>query len=136
MLFRSPRYLPYVPIVNLYASPNPVVAAGNNTTLYWNASNATGCSATWTGNTATSGQASVGPISAATSYSMTCTGPNGSTSASVNVSIGGTTTAPPPPPTTSALKKGGGAMDWLGLLFLVALAGWSRRGRQVGSPDL
>lgn len=83
-----PRYLPAVPIVNLYANPNPVVASGDQTTLYWNASNATSCSAAWASSGATSGQATVGPIMATTSYPLTCTGPNGATKAVVTASIG------------------------------------------------
>ena len=123
-----PRYLPAVPIVSIYASPNPVAAAGNTTTLYWNASNATSCSAAWASNGATSGQVSVGPITATTSFPISCAGPNGSTKAIASVSIGSspTTSTPPPATSTPAPATGGGAMDWLGLLLLGGLVGWSR----------
>lgn len=124
-----PRFLPAVPIVNIYASPNPVTTAGSSTTLYWNASGATTCSAKWTSNTAASGQASVGPINGTVSYPISCTGSNGTTNASVSVSVAGAT--PAPPPTTSptsdppAPGKGGGSMGWLVLLVLAGLVGWS-----------
>ncbi|MHB8404785.1 MAG: hypothetical protein ACYDCJ_05105 [Gammaproteobacteria bacterium] len=126
-----PRYLPAVPIVNLYASPNPVAAAGDTTTLYWNASNATSCSAPWTGSAATSGQATV-TVTATSTFPITCTGPNGSTNDPVSVSIGSGTPPPPPPPATSppAAGAGGGAMSWLGLVFLMTMAGWARAKRR------
>ena len=129
-----PRYLPYVPIVNIYASPNPVTAAGGSTTLYWNASDATSCSGTWTSSTATSGQANVGSITATVTYPITCTGPHGTTKASVSVSVA-TTAAPPSSPsspsstpTTTTAKKAG-AMGWWSLVFLMMLVGWSRQRR-------
>ena len=127
-----PRYLPAVPIVNLYASPNPVAAAGDTTTLYWNASNATSCSAPWTSSTATSGQATV-TVTATSTFPITCTGPNGSSNDPVSVSIGSGTTTPPPPPATSpppTAGAGGGAMSWLGLVFLMTVAGWARAKRR------
>jgi len=130
-----PRYLPAVPIVNVYASPNPVAAAGDTTTLYWTASNATSCSAPWTSSTATSGQATV-TVTATSTFPITCTGPNGSTNDPMSVGIG--TPAPPPatpprttPPPTASTGAKGGAMDWLGLVLLMGLMGWSRFNRRT-----
>jgi len=131
-----PRFLPYLPIVNVYASPNPVAAAGDTTTLYWTASNATSCSAPWTSSTATSGQATV-TVTASSTFPITCTGPNGSTNDPLSVGIGSTTSSAPPPATTppqatSSMAKGG-AMDWLGLVLLMGLMGWSRINRRPAS---
>jgi len=129
-----PRYLPAVPIVNIYASPNPVAAAGDTTTLYWTASNATSCSAPWTSSTATSGQMTV-TITAASTFPISCTGPNGSTNDPMSVGIGIPASSQPPPPTTpprttptptASTGAKGGAMDWLGLVLLMGLMGWSR----------
>ncbi|MGH8278089.1 MAG: hypothetical protein ACRETQ_00775, partial [Gammaproteobacteria bacterium] len=139
-----PRTLPYTPIVSVYASPNPV-ASGATTTLYWNASDATSCSATWTSSTAASGQVTTGAITTATSYPITCTGTNGSTAASVNVTIATaapppTTTTPPPPapapptgkapPPATPAKSGGGALGWPGLLVLAVLTGFATNRRR------
>ena len=137
-----PRYLPAVPIVNLYASPNPVAAVGDTTTLYWTASNATSCSAPWTSSTSISGQITVA-ITAVTTYTITCTGPNGSTQDPVSVGIGAAApppTTPPPttPPTSAATATTatkGGAMDWLGLVLLMGLMGWSRIKRRSASAQ-
>lgn len=126
-----PRFLPYTPIVNVYASPNPVAAAGDTSTLYWHASGAASCSANWTSSTAASGQAATAPITGAVSYPITCTGPNGSTQASVSVSVASATnpspSSPPSsaPPTSSAPAKTrfAGSVGWLELVFLLGLAG-------------
>ena len=123
-----PRYLPYVPIVNIYASPNPVTAAGSSTTLYWNTSDATSCSAKWTSSTASSGQTSVGPISGTISYPISCTGPNGTTNASVTVSIGGSPSSASSSSDPSPVKKAGAMGSW-SLVLLMALVGWSRKRR-------
>ncbi|MGH7169794.1 MAG: hypothetical protein ACRELG_05900, partial [Gemmataceae bacterium] len=135
-----PRSAPNTPTISLYASPNPV-ASGASATLYWNASAATSCSASWTKSTAVSGQATSGAITTSTSYPITCTSTNGTTSASVTVTIasaappptsapppattpspptGGT---PPPPASPAPAKSGGGALGWPGLLLLAAFTG-------------
>jgi len=134
-----PRFLPAATTVNFFASPNPVLA-GHATTLYWNSSNATSCSAMWTSSTAPSGNVSIGPISGPTSYSINCTGPNGVNHQSVTVSLASSTTTTAPPPASSTptptptpdpapATKGGGGTSWLGLLFLMGLVGLSRRRR-------
>ncbi len=126
-----PRSAPYTPIISLYASPNPV-ASGTTTTLYWNASGATSCSASWTSSTAASGQAATSAISVATSYPITCAGAAGTTTTSVTVSIASAapppSTAPspptgnqPPPASAAPAKSGGGALGWPALLLLAAL---------------
>ncbi|MGH8282651.1 MAG: hypothetical protein ACRESE_02245 [Gammaproteobacteria bacterium] len=138
-----PRYLPSVPIVNIYASPNAVAAAGSSTTLYWSASNAASCSAKWTSSIATSGKAGSGTINGTTTYPITCTGPHGTTNASVSVSIASAAAPPPsnPPPSNpppsdpSATKAGGGAMGWFGLVFLMGLLGWSEVRRRSALKD-
>ena len=125
-----PRYLPYVPIVNIYASPNPVTASGSSTTLYWNASAATACSAAWTASTATSGQANSGPITATATYPITCTGPNGTTQASVSVSSAAPPPAPPPPSPTPSAHTKAGAMGWPVLVLLAGILGVVSRRRR------
>jgi len=76
---------PVAPTVTVSALPNPV-STGNPTTLSWSSTDATSCSAPWTGSSALSGTQSVTPASSAT-YSITCTGPGGSATGNVLVTV-------------------------------------------------
>jgi hypothetical protein len=84
-----------VPSVTLSASPL-AIASGGSSVLTWNSTGATSCAATggWinavNGVVATSGSQSTGPLTANTSYSLTCTGPGGTSPIqTVAVSIAG-----------------------------------------------
>lgn len=81
------------PTVILTASPNPV-AYGNPTTLTWSTAYATSCTASgaWTGAKATSGMSVTGGLTSSRTYTLTCSGPGGSTSRSRTVTVN-----PPPP---------------------------------------
>ncbi len=81
------------PTISFYASPASVVS-GNGTYLYWSTSNATSCSASgsWSGSKSTSGNHYTGSLTSGRTYSITCSGPGGSTSRSVTVGV----TTPPP----------------------------------------
>ncbi|MBX4197187.1 hypothetical protein KW801_01365 [Candidatus Saccharibacteria bacterium] len=89
---------PAAPTVSLSASPTSV-SAGQAATLTWNSSNATACAASgaWSGSQPTSGSTSTGALNQTSSYTLTCTGSGGSTSATTSVAV----TAPviPPAPT-------------------------------------
>ncbi|MDA0900347.1 MAG: Ig-like domain-containing protein [Proteobacteria bacterium] len=76
---------PTPPTVNLSADPTSVLVESTST-LTWSSTNATSCSASWTSQTGTSGSEAV-TISAAgnNSFSISCTGADGSGSASVTV---------------------------------------------------
>jgi hypothetical protein len=82
------------PTVSLSAQPG-TIAPGSSSTLSWSSSNATSCAAGggWSGAQPTSGSQLV-TLAATTSYSLTCTGPGGSTTANVTVTV---TTANSPP---------------------------------------
>jgi hypothetical protein len=84
------------PTLSLSASP-ATVAANGTTVLTWSSTNATSCTAGggWSGSMATSGNQSVGPLTATTSFSLSCTGSGGSVTKSVSVTVSG---SPPPPP--------------------------------------
>jgi len=76
------------PVVSLTANPN-TITSGQSTTLTWSSSNATSCtSGTFATGNATSGTASVSPASSQW-YSVTCTGPGGSTTANALVTVNG-----------------------------------------------
>ena len=80
---------PTLPSVSLSASPTTVLS-GASSTLTWYSTNVTSCTASgdWTGSKGVSGQLSTGALNATKSYTLTCTGINGSTSKSTVVSLG------------------------------------------------
>ena len=83
------------PNVSLGAAPS-TITAGDSTTLSWTVANATSCTSSWAGSiAATSGSQSVTPPST-TTYSLTCTGPGGTTGP-----VSTTVTVNPPPDTTA-----------------------------------
>lgn len=80
------------PTVTLSSSAASV-SSGAAVTLTWSSTGATGCQAggAWSGTRATSGTTSSGPLTTASTFSLTCTSAGGSTTRSVTVSI----SAPP-----------------------------------------
>jgi hypothetical protein len=76
------------PTVNLTPSPMSVVSGGS-TTLTWTSTNATSCVASggWTGNKGTNGNMTIGSITAATAFTLTCNGAGGAGSATANVTV-------------------------------------------------
>lgn len=76
------------PLVTLTAS-QASVAPGSTTQLSWSTSNATSCTASggWSGSRATSGIETVGPLSAAATFTLSCNGAGGSGSASATVAV-------------------------------------------------
>lgn len=86
--FYGPVVVATPPTVALSASPTSVTA-GSSSSLTWNSTNATSCSASgaWSGNQPTSGSASTGAVNAASTYTLTCTGSGGSASATATVGI-------------------------------------------------
>ncbi|MDE2399523.1 MAG: DUF11 domain-containing protein [Patescibacteria group bacterium] len=74
------------PTVTLNANPS-TINSGNSSTLTWYSTNATSCSAFWTGSTATSGSGIVTPTGT-TTYTTTCTNSTGqSASATATVYV-------------------------------------------------
>ena len=79
---------PNVPEPTVSLSANDLSpAVGGSVTLSWSSTDANSCSASggWSGNRGTQGQASVGPISSSTTFTLTCTGDGGSAVAMINV---------------------------------------------------
>src|SRR3989344_5425397 len=75
------------PTVNLSANPTSI-NTGQSSTLTWSTTNATSCSASggWSGGKSTSGSESVSPGST-TTYTLNCSGPSGSASRDVTVTV-------------------------------------------------
>ncbi len=86
---------PAAPAISFSASPDSITA-GQFSTLRWNASNATGCTAGsgWSGSKSTSGSMAIYP-SQNTTYSITCSGSGGSVTGNATVMV------IPPAPTLS-----------------------------------
>ncbi len=74
--------------VDLTADPE-YVESGGSSTLNWDASDASSCTASggWSGDQATSGSFTVGPITADTTYQLSCTGPSGTAMGMVTVYV-------------------------------------------------
>ena len=86
---------PTAPTVSIFANPSSVVS-GSASTLTWNSTNATSCTASngWSGTKAVSGSQSTGNLTINTTFTLTCIGAGGSTSQSATVTVGPST--PPP----------------------------------------
>ncbi|BAW79865.1 hypothetical conserved protein [Candidatus Nitrosoglobus terrae] len=98
-----PRSATNEPIVNIFAKPNPMVS-GKASIIYWDASAATSCSAPWMSNTETDGSLQVVTSGGNKTYSVGCTGSNGSSEASFTLYAVGNE-----PPSSSALSSSSGS---------------------------
>ncbi len=86
------------PAITLSASPNSITS-GSATTLTWNSTNSSSCSASggWSGSRPTSGSTSTGALNSGATYSLSCTGSGGSASASTTISVSAQVTNYQPP---------------------------------------
>jgi hypothetical protein len=113
---------PPPPTLTLTANPTEVTS-GNSSSLTWTSTGATSCVASgqWSGSRAVSGSQSVGPLTVESTFTLTCSGPGGSTARSAIVTV-------------QAPKGGGGggALD-LGALLLLLL-GVAALGRHALTP--
>ena len=114
----APPSVPPGPSVSLSAVPS-TVDSGGAATLTWSSTDATNCSASgnWSGSKATSGSASTGPLTANSSFALTCTGAGGSATQSVNVTVIPPQGPPPPSVTlgatpTTVASGGGTTLNW------------------------
>ncbi|PJE74200.1 MAG: hypothetical protein COV01_01755 [Candidatus Taylorbacteria bacterium CG10_big_fil_rev_8_21_14_0_10_41_48] len=98
---------PVAPVFNttLTASVN-ALGPDATATLSWATTGATSCTATggWSGTQVTSGSASVGPITADTSYTLECLGDGGSATSTTSITFDAPPVTPPvtPPVSTDA----------------------------------
>ncbi|GEM_PF-1483485 len=109
----EPLGLP-APVISFAASPTSV-PSGGSATLTWSVTGATSCTASggWGGARATAGTASTGALTAGTGYTLSCSGPGGTTSASAAVSV-----AAAPPAATALIAS-------LSVLDTAHAAAWS-----------
>ncbi len=91
------------PTLSFSVTPS-TVTSGQSVSLNWSTTDTTGCTAGngWTGSRATSGTETRGPLTANTSFSLSCTGPGGSVSQSRSVTVTAAPTTPVPTVSLSA----------------------------------
>jgi hypothetical protein len=133
------------PTLSLSANPT-TVPSGGSSTLTWSSTNATSCTAsnvgaeggTWAGPKPTSGSDVRGPLTATATYSLACTGPGGTASRSVTITV---TSAPVPtvsltatPTTIAAGQSTTLAWSSTNAASCTATGGWS--GAQPLSGEL
>jgi hypothetical protein len=84
-----------LPVVSLSASPS-TVASGGSSTLVWTSTGADSCVASggWSGVLTTNGTQTLGSLASSATYTITCTGVNGSASQSVLVVVNAAQPAP------------------------------------------
>lgn len=76
------------PTVALVANPT-VIGTGESTTLRWNSTHASSCSANgaWSGQRAPNGEIKVGPLQNKATFSLTCAGDGGNAMAMISVAV-------------------------------------------------
>lgn len=106
----------------LFQADRTSLPTGESATLTWNSTNATSCSASdaWSGNKATSGSQSTGAITAASTFTLTCSGAGGAITRQVSVAVA--TGSGPAPPAVGGQSSGGGGLSPYALLGLLVLA--------------
>lgn len=120
------------PSVTLGATPT-TITAGGTATLTWSSSNATACTASggWTGSEPTSGSFTIAGLRATTSYTLSCTGTSGDTTAAATATV--TVTAASAPTVTlganpTSVQSGGTSLlTWTSTntTACTASGGWS-----------
>ena len=74
-----------------FSATDAVVDSGDTPTLNWSSQNANSCTASggWSGSKGTNGSEAVGPLSANTTFSITCTGTGGNAVSMLTISVNG-----------------------------------------------
>jgi hypothetical protein len=111
---------PAAPVVSL-STDNSQVSSGSTVDIIWSSQNATSCTASggWSGAQALSGTATSAPLTASTTFTLSCTGAGGTTAKSVTVTV------------TQSSGGGGGSLD--GCLLLLLLGSLAARcGARLG----
>lgn len=111
---------PPPPTVSLDSSAASVPNQGT-VTLAWSSTGATGCTASggWSGSKAASGTETSAALTAQTTFNLLCTGPGGTASDSVTVTI-----------STASPNNGGSGSTGAGFLMLCGALLWSLLGRR------
>ena len=126
------------PAVTLNAAAT-TVAAGGTTTLSWQATGATQCTATggWTGTRATTGNETVGPLVATTAFGLECTGAGGAASANTTVTVAAAPTLTFSAAPASVVEGGASTLTWSATQAISCTAGngWAGNKAVQGSES-
>jgi murein DD-endopeptidase MepM/ murein hydrolase activator NlpD len=126
------------PLVLIDASAN-VVSSGTQVYLAWASANSTSCSASggWSGTQGLSGTFAVTP-SSTTTYTLTCTGPAGSGSDSVTISIGSSGAVSLEASPSTIFGGSASTLSWVtnGMSSCTASNGWSGSKALNGSQSV
>ena len=116
----APPPPPPAPTLTFSAS-SASVTSGSTVVLNWDSTGTSACQASggWSGPWPAAGSNTVGPLTANTTYTQTCTGAGGSIARSVTITV-----APPPvdPPPVDPAAGGSSAMGVWSLLLLLGMA--------------
>jgi hypothetical protein len=130
------------PTLTLTANPTSVTSGGSST-LNWNSTNATSCTASggWTGSKNLSGTQSTGALTATQTYTLQCTGSGGSISRSATVTVNATTPAPTvnlSANPTSVASGGSSTLTWssTNATSCTASGGWSGTKQTSGNQTI
>jgi hypothetical protein len=128
--------------LTLTANPTSVTSGGSST-LNWNSTNATSCTASggWTGSKNLSGTQSTGALTATQTYTLQCTGSGGSISRSATVTVNATTPAPTvnlSANPTSVASGGSSTLTWssTNATSCTASGGWSGTKQTSGNQTI
>ncbi len=117
-----------MPDLSFNASPTEVLS-GESAVLTWSATNSTACEATgvWSGTKSLEGTESVNNISSASTFSLTCSGDNGSVTKDVTVGIRADTELPSSPSDLSYINVGTDSvtLNWSSATDNIAVAGYN-----------
>ena len=132
---------PPVPSISISASPVNVAYDGS-TVLTWSGSNIDGCTASgaWSGNKSASGAQTISNLTSDSSFSLSCSGPGGNSSDTVNITVAApavpsiSLTASP----ASVAYDGSTTLSWSGahLTNCVATGAWSGDKAVSGSQTI
>jgi hypothetical protein len=122
----APPPPPVPPTLTLAAADSSLVS-GESTMLSWTSTGATACQASggWSGAKAVNGNGMVGPLSASTTFTQTCTGAGGSIARSVTITVSAAGGSEEPPAEEPA-GGGSSSFEWFSFGPLL-LAVWRRR---------
>lgn len=128
------------PSITLSASPSSLPYNGS-TTLSWTSANSNGCTASgdWSGSKATSGSQTISALTTNRNFNLSCSGPGGDASDSVNITVA----APLPTLSFSAspstvTQNGSTILEWSGtdVTSCTASGDWSGTKNATGSETI